>query len=150
VTPEREQQVAFSAPIQTDVKQIVVTRKDFGPLSSFDQLSGKKVFVNLLTTYYENLQKVNQSLRKQGRPEILIGKADKSLMDEDLLEMVNAGILPATVTLTERPISGRAFSPKLLRSPSSWLPPKATWHSRCGRAIRSSSNWWTSSSRPTP
>ena len=102
VTPEREQQVAFSIPIQTDVKQIVVTRKDFGPLSSLEQLGGKKVFVNPLTTYYENLEKVNESLRKQGKPEILIEKADKSLMDEDLLEMVNAGILPATVTLTER------------------------------------------------
>jgi len=33
---------------------------------------------------------------------IPIEKADKSLMDEDLLEMVNAGILPATVTLAER------------------------------------------------
>jgi membrane-bound lytic murein transglycosylase MltF len=46
VTPEREQQVAFSLPIRTGVKQIVVTLKDFGPLSSFDQLIGRKVFVN--------------------------------------------------------------------------------------------------------
>ncbi len=37
VTPEREQEVAFSLPIQTDVKQIVVTRKDFGPLSSLSR-----------------------------------------------------------------------------------------------------------------
>ena len=56
----------------------------------------------MLTLTYENLEKVNESLRKQGRPGIVIEKADKSLMDEELLEMVNAGILPATVTLTER------------------------------------------------
>ena len=31
VTAEREQQVAFSTPIQTEVKQIVATRKEFGP-----------------------------------------------------------------------------------------------------------------------
>jgi ABC-type amino acid transport substrate-binding protein len=102
VTPERKQQVAFSLPIQTDVKQIVVTRKDFGQLTSLDQLGGKKVFVNPLEAYYQNLQKVNESLQKQGKPEILIEKADQSLADEDLLEMVNAGILPATVTLKER------------------------------------------------
>ena len=102
VTPERGQKVAFSLPIQTDVKQIVVTRRDFGTLSSFEELGGKKVFVNPLTTYYDNLEKVNESLQKQGKPPILIEKADKSLLDEDLLEMVNAGILPATVTLTER------------------------------------------------
>ncbi|MFZ0311531.1 MAG: transporter substrate-binding domain-containing protein [Candidatus Korobacteraceae bacterium] len=102
VTPEREQQVAFSVPVQTGVKQIVVTQKDFGRLSSLADLSGKKVFVNPLTVYYDNLEKVNDSLRKQGKPPILIEKADPNLMDEDLLEMVNAGILPATVTLGER------------------------------------------------
>ncbi len=101
-TSAREQQVAFSIPIQTDVKQIVVTGKDFGPVSSLEDLGGKKVFVNPLTTYYANLEKVNDSLRKQGKPTILIQKADPNLMDEDLLEMVNAGILPATVTLSER------------------------------------------------
>ena len=101
-TAAREQQVAFSTPIQTGVKQIVVTGKELGPVSSMEDLGGKKVFVNPRTTYYQNLEKVNDSLRKQGKPTILIEKADPSLIDEDLLEMVNAGILPATVTLNER------------------------------------------------
>ena len=98
----RSQQVAFSLPIQTGVKQIVVTGKDFGPASSLDDLAGKKIFVNPLTAYYENLEKINDSLRKQGKLPILVEKTDPSLLDEDLLQMVNAGILPATVTLSER------------------------------------------------
>jgi membrane-bound lytic murein transglycosylase MltF len=102
MTPERAQQVAFSLPIQTDVKQILVTGKDFGPVASLQDLGGKKVFVNPETTYYGNLEKVNESLRKQGKPPLLIESADKNLLDEDLMEMVNAGILPATVTITER------------------------------------------------
>jgi membrane-bound lytic murein transglycosylase MltF len=114
VTPEREQQVAFSIPIQTDVKEIVVTGKGFGPLSSLEELSGKKVFVNPITTYYANLEKVNDSLRKQGKAPILIEKADPSLMDEDLLEMVNAGILPATVTLSERAQLWASVFPNIL------------------------------------
>ena len=101
-TTARSQQVAFSLPLQTGVKQIVVTGKDFGPVSSLDDLAGKKIFVNPLTTYYQNLEKINDSLRKQGKVPILVGKTDPSLLDEDLLEMVNAGILPATVTLSER------------------------------------------------
>ena len=117
VTPEREQQAAFSVPIQTNVKQIIVTQKDFGPLSSLDQFGGKKVFVNPLATYYENLQKVNESLRKQGKPEILIEKADPSLLDEDLLEMVNAGILPATVTLKERADLWASVFPEITPQP---------------------------------
>ena len=102
VTAAREQQVAFSAPLETGVKQILVTGKTFGPVSSLQDLSGKKIFVNPLSTYYDNLQKVSDSLVKQGKAPILIQKADKNLLDEDLMEMVNAGILPATVTITAR------------------------------------------------
>ncbi len=101
-TPEREQQIAFSVPIQTGVKQILVTGKDFGPVSSLQDLGGKKVFVNPITTYYGNLEKVNEELRRQGKTTILIQSADPNLLDEDLMEMVNAGILPATVTITQR------------------------------------------------
>jgi membrane-bound lytic murein transglycosylase MltF len=102
ITPEREKKVAFSVPLATNIKQIVVTGKDFGQVTSLQDLSGKKIYVNPLTTYYDNLQKVNVSLRKQGKPPILIEKADTNLQDEDLMEMVNAGIIPATVTITER------------------------------------------------
>jgi arylsulfatase A-like enzyme len=34
MTPGREQQVAFSVPLETGVKQILVTGKDFGPVAS--------------------------------------------------------------------------------------------------------------------
>ena len=102
VTPEREKKVAFSIPIATNIKQIVVTGKGFGQATSLQDLSGKKIYVNPLSTYYDNLQKLNVSLRKQGKPPILVEKADANLGDEDLLEMVNAGIIPATVTITER------------------------------------------------
>ena len=42
VTPEREKKVAFSIPIATNIKQIVVTGKGFGPATSLADLSGKK------------------------------------------------------------------------------------------------------------
>jgi membrane-bound lytic murein transglycosylase MltF len=118
VTPEREQKVAFSVPFLTGVKQIVVTGKDFGPVSSLQGLSGKKVFVNPVTTYYGNLEKVNESLRKAGKPPILIQNADKNLMDEDLIEMVNAGILPATVTITQRAKLWASVLPNITPQPN--------------------------------
>ncbi len=117
-TSAREQQVAFSIPIQTDVKQIVVTQKNFGRASSLEDLGGKKVFVNPLASYYGNLEKVNDSLRKQGKPAILIQKADPNLMDEDLMEMVNAGILPATVTLSERATLWAGVLPNITPRPN--------------------------------
>src|SRR5271157_1248901 len=98
VTPDREKRVAFSTPIQTDVTQIVVTGPNFGPLSTLADLGGKEVYVNPLTTAYTNLQKANEDLQKAGKTTIVIKAADKNLMDDDLIQMVNAGLIPATVT----------------------------------------------------
>ncbi len=117
-TTARSQQVAFSIPIQTGVKQIVVTGKDFGPVSSLADLAGKKIFVNPLASYYQNLEKINDSLQKQGKQPIVIEKTDPSLLDEDLLEMVNAGILPATVTLSERAKLWASVLPNIRPQPS--------------------------------
>ncbi len=64
ITPEREKRVAFSTPIQTDVTQIIVTGSGFGPVSAIEDLGGKEVYVNPLTTYYYNLQKANASLQE--------------------------------------------------------------------------------------
>ena len=102
VTPEREQRVAFSTPIQTDVSQIIVTGKNFGAVSSLADLGGKEVYANPLTTYYTNLQKANETLQKEGKTPIVIKAADKNLMDDDLVQMVNAGLIPATVTTKQK------------------------------------------------
>jgi len=102
ITPDREKRVAFSTPIQTDVTQIVVTGSGFGPVSSLADLGGKEVYANPLTTYYENLQKANEALQQAGKTPIVIKAADKNLMDDDLVQMVNAGLLPATVTTKQR------------------------------------------------
>jgi len=102
VTPDREKRVAFSKPIQTDVTQIIVTGSSFGPLSTLADLGGKEVYANPLTTYYVNLQKANDALLKSGKAQIVIKAADKNLMDDDLVQMVNAGLIPATVTTKQR------------------------------------------------
>src|SRR5271157_3746825 len=102
VTPDREKRVAFSTPIQTDVTQIIVTGSSFGPVSALADLGGKEVYVNPLTTYYENLKKANEELQKAGKTPIVIKAADKNLMDDDLVQMVNAGLIPATVTTKQR------------------------------------------------
>jgi membrane-bound lytic murein transglycosylase MltF len=117
VTPEREKKVAFSIPIATNIKQIVVTGKGFGQATSLQDLSGKKIYINPLSTYYDNLQKVNVLLRKQGKAPILIEKADPNLGDEDLMEMVNAGIIPATVTITERATLWASVLPNITAHP---------------------------------
>ncbi len=102
ITPEREKRVAFSTPIQTGVNQVIVSGPDFGTVAGVGDLSGKTVYVNPLTTYLQNLQKLNGELQKEGKPPIDIKLADKNLTDDDLTQMVHAGLLPATVTTTQR------------------------------------------------
>ncbi len=102
VTPEREKKVLFSTPIDSDVKQVIVSGPTAPPLASLDELSGKTVYVNPLTVYYENLQHLSEQFQKAGKPPILVKAADANLTDEDLLEMVNAGLIPATATLNVR------------------------------------------------
>jgi membrane-bound lytic murein transglycosylase MltF len=55
-----------------------------------------------LTTYYANLQKINETLQKDGKTPIVIKAADKNLQDDDLVQMVNAGLIPATVTTKQK------------------------------------------------
>ena len=102
VTPEREQQVAFTVPLQKDVKQIIVSGPNFGAAASLDDLGGKQVYVNPLSVNYQKLQEVNATLQKAGKRLIDIKAADKNLLDDDLLQMVNAGLLPATLTSDTR------------------------------------------------
>ena len=97
ITPEREQRVAFSTPIQNDVTQVVVTGSALANASSFDDLAGKAIYVNPLTTYYDNLKNTSDAQRKAGKAPLDIRTADKNLFDDDLIEMVNAGLIPATV-----------------------------------------------------
>ena len=102
ITAERQQRVAFTVPVQTDVKQVLVSGPNFGAVSSLDDLEGKQVYVNPLSVNYQNLQRVNTGLQKAGKPPIAIRPADKNLLDDDLLQMVNAGLLPATITTDSR------------------------------------------------
>ncbi|MFY9730130.1 MAG: lytic transglycosylase F [Candidatus Acidiferrales bacterium] len=102
VTPEREKKVLFTTPIDSNVKQVIVTGPEAPLIAGLEDLSGKEIYVNPLTVYYENLQQLSESLQKAGKPPILVKKADPNLTDEDLLEMVGAGLLPATVTINIR------------------------------------------------
>ncbi len=102
VSPERQKVVAFTTPIETNVRQVVVTGPSCGDVSTLADLGGKEVYVNPLTVTYANLQQVNQTLQQAGKPLIKIRTSDTNLTDDDLIQMVNGGMLPATVTTLER------------------------------------------------
>jgi membrane-bound lytic murein transglycosylase MltF len=102
VTPEREQRLTFSVPIQKDVSQVVVTGAALADVMSFDSVAAEPIYVNPLTTYYENLERISDLRVKAGKSPLDIRAADKYLFEDDLIEMVNAGLIPATAARRER------------------------------------------------
>lgn len=102
VSPQREQRVAFTVPIQKDLKQVVVSGPDFGTVTTVEDLGGKEIYVNELSVSYHRLQQLNDKLKQEGKPLIKIKVADSNLLDDDLIQMVNARLIPATVTTDAR------------------------------------------------
>ena len=97
ITPQRQQIVAFSEPVLTGAREVVVTAKNTPPLTHLEELQGKAVHVRASSSYYEHLQAINDSLRQAGSPEIDIELVDEHLEDDDILEMVNAGMIPMAI-----------------------------------------------------
>jgi len=97
ITPERQKLVDFSEAIYKDINEIVVTGPSAPKISSPDELSGREVFVRKTSAYWEHLQSVNERLQKDKKAPVKIALVPDDLADEDILEMVNAGLLPTTV-----------------------------------------------------
>jgi membrane-bound lytic murein transglycosylase MltF len=97
VTPERQKLVDFSDPTRRNVSEVVVTGPGAPAVASVDDLSGKRVFVRKSSSYYASLTALNQRFKAANRPPVAIDAAPETLEDDDLLEMVNAGLIPAIV-----------------------------------------------------
>jgi membrane-bound lytic murein transglycosylase MltF len=97
ITPERAEEVDFSSPFFEDVSQLVVTGPGGPPLASLDDLSGKEIHLRLSSSYYDAIVALNERFIAAGRTPVAMIAADETLEDEDLLEMVDAGLIPAVV-----------------------------------------------------
>jgi membrane-bound lytic murein transglycosylase MltF len=97
ITPDRRKLVDFSTPTRTGVSEIVVTTPDISGVTRVEDLSGREVFVRRSSSYYESLQQLNASLKSQGKAPVEIKEAPEPLEDDDILEMVNAGLIDITV-----------------------------------------------------
>ena len=97
ITPEREKVVDFSDPTRTNVNEIVVSGPGTPELTSVDELSGQRLFIRKSSSYYQSLMTLNEKLQASGKAPVIIEAAPENLEDDDLLEMVNAGLIPAVI-----------------------------------------------------
>lgn len=97
VTPERLETVDFGEPFFRGVREIAVTGPASPPLTSVDDLSGKEVFVRKSSSYWTHLEHLNERFAREQKPPVLLKPAPEDLQDDDLLEMVNAGLVEIIV-----------------------------------------------------
>ena len=97
ITPERQALVDFTDPTRSNVNEIVVTGPGSPPLTSLDDLSGRRIYVRKGGAYETDLAALNDKLQQRGKAPVAIEIAPENLEDDDLLEMVNAGLIPAVV-----------------------------------------------------
>ena len=98
VTEDRLQVVDFALREgERPNTEIVVTGPKSPALASVDDLSGKTVHVRKASSYFESLTDLNERFRKEGRPETKLILVSDALEDEDMMEMLNAGLLELIV-----------------------------------------------------
>jgi membrane-bound lytic murein transglycosylase MltF len=97
ITAERQKQVDFSDPFLSSVKELLVTGPSAPPIKSIEDLAGKEIHVRRSSSYYESLIQLNTSSKKAGKPQMKLVLADETFEDEDLLEMMNAGLISMIV-----------------------------------------------------
>jgi membrane-bound lytic murein transglycosylase MltF len=98
VTDERLQVVDFvTAKDMQPVSELVVTGPKSPPITSADDLSGKTVHVRQASSYHESLVALSDRLAKAGKPPVKLVLVPDALEDEDMMEMLNAGLFEAIV-----------------------------------------------------
>jgi membrane-bound lytic murein transglycosylase MltF len=97
ITPERSAKFGFSHAVMQDAGEIVVTGPRSPQLASLDELGGREVHVRQSSSYYSSLVALNQRLRAGSKEGVHIALVPEALEDEDLMDMVAAGLLQLTV-----------------------------------------------------
>lgn len=114
-TAQRLKLADFADPFYVGATEIIVSSKDYKKMTSLDELSGKEVYARKSSSYYKSLMTANNVLAKKGKKAIIIKEADAYLEDEDLLEMVNAQILPMIVVDNHKAAFWAQIFPDIVR-----------------------------------
>ena len=97
ITETNSRIVDFSIPFIRNSRELVVTGPGVPQLSSLEDLAGQEVSIQTTGSYYKSINKLSQSFVKKGLSPITINEVDELLDPDEILELVQAGLLPMTV-----------------------------------------------------
>jgi len=113
VTPERQKLVDFTVSGLANVSEVAVSGPASPNIVSLDSLSGKEVFVRKSSSYYESLVALNKKFATEKKLPITLKEAPETLEDEDLLEMLNAGLVALIIVDKHKADFWKQIFPKL-------------------------------------
>ncbi|MDA5193103.1 MltF family protein [Govanella unica] len=90
--------IDFSTAVATPAADVFVTRKGSPAIRSFEDLSGRRVYARRGSRTLAYLHALDAHLAQEGLRPMVILSLPEELGEEDLLDMLNAGLIEATVT----------------------------------------------------
>jgi membrane-bound lytic murein transglycosylase MltF len=98
VTTERLKVVDFVSPAGLPaVSELLLTGPKSPAITSLDDLAGKTVHVRKASSYYESLLALNERFQAEGKAAVALTLLPDELEDEDIMEMLNAGLFETIV-----------------------------------------------------
>lgn len=93
ITAEREKLIDFTDPTSKKISEVLVTGPTAPPVNSIDDLAGQTIYVRASSSYRSSIDALNRKFRQAGKQPISLEDANEVLEDEDILEMVNSGLI---------------------------------------------------------
>src|SRR5271166_3841411 len=97
VTATLAKQAAFTRPLLSGIKEILVSGPQAAKLAGAEDLSGKEVATREGTASHASLLALNEILVQAGKPPVKLISVPGTLEPEDMMEMVAVGLLPAMI-----------------------------------------------------
>ena len=97
LTEWRTAQVDATNPTRRNVSSIIVSGPGVPAVPNTEALGGRDVYLRLSDVSKQGIASFNAKLKAAGKPPVNVLAAPEVLADEDILEMVNAGLVPMTL-----------------------------------------------------
>ena len=97
ITETHSRMVDFTTPFIRNSRELVVTGPGAPNLSSIEDLAGREVSIQTTGSYVRSVNQLSKSFVEKGLSPITIDEVDELLDPDELLELVQAGLLPMTV-----------------------------------------------------
>jgi len=97
MTAARRQVVDFSRPVLKNVSEVIVAGPNADGITTLDDLAGREIHVRRSSSYFEHLERLADDFSARGIEPPVILPLDELLETEDILELLDTGIIDLTV-----------------------------------------------------